>query len=115
VEQTKQVSRTYGKEVVDDMSKAMDEAADIFTLDSGQLWTRRHKSVALGLKAGIIYMPVHGVNLVLVWTVKKIRLKLQNTLRLQQQLLKKVIDESGRDLATTYADLFTRIGQLKKT
>ena len=27
---------------------------------------------------------------------------------------KKVIDESGRDLATTYADLFTRIGQLKE-
>ena len=42
------------------------------------------------------------------------RLKLQNILRLQQQLLKKVIDESGRDLATNYADLFTRTGQLKE-
>ena len=112
-EQTKQVSRTPWKEVVDDILKTLDEAADILPWTAAN-YGRADKSVALGLKARLALYAGSWCKFGFGMDGEKDQAKATEYFKIAAAASKKVIDESGRDLATNYADLFTRTGQLKE-
>lgn len=112
-EQQKDVERMPWKEVVDNVLNDFDDAAAHLQWKQAE-WGRIDKSVALGLKARLaLYAGSwckfgHGRDG--ETDPEKAKLYFQ----IAADAAKKVMDESGRDLAPAYDDLFTRAGQLKE-
>jgi hypothetical protein len=111
-EQLKSVPRTPWTEVVDDLIVDLDEAANTLSWNATE-WGRVDKSVALGLKARIALYA--GSWAKFGYGKDAIKNEAKATAYFQQSAdaAWKVINESGRDLAPHFRELFTRVGQLK--
>ena len=112
-EQRKSVERTPWRTVVDNVMKDLDEAAELLPWQATE-WGRVDKAVALGLKARIALYAGSWCK----WGHGKSGAKdataATTYFTAAADAAKRVINESGRDLANNYADLFTRTGQMKE-
>jgi hypothetical protein len=108
----KQVKRTPWETAVDAILVDLDKATANLPWVATE-WGRVDKSVAFGLKARIALYA--GSWNKFGFGVKAIKnpAKADQYFKIAAESSKKVIDESGRGLATNYGDLFTRAGQMK--
>lgn len=111
-DQLKNVKRTPWKEVVDSIISNLDEAAITLPWNATE-WGRVDKSVALGLKARIALYAGSWCKFGFGRDGIQDAENAKRYFTLSAEAAKKVINESGRDLAPNYADLFTRVGQMK--
>lgn len=110
-EEFKNVDRMPWKDVVTNIFKDLDEAASILPWTSE--FGRVDKSVALGLKARMALYAGSWCKFGYGKNGEKNEMAAKEYFTLAAIASKRVIDESGRDLALNYKDLFTRAGQLK--
>lgn len=111
-EQLKSVSRTPWKECVDNIMSDLEEAAAILPWQASD-WGRVDKSVALGLKARIALYAGSWCKFGFGADGEKDETLATKYFEASADAAKRVINESGRDLAVNYKDLFTRVGQMK--
>ncbi len=110
-EQLKSVERTPWRTVVDNIIADLDEVAAILPWQASE-FGRVDKSVALGLKARIALYAGSWCKFGFGRDGVKDEEAAKKYLTLSADAAKRVINESGRDLCSNYADLFTRAGQL---
>lgn len=111
-EQLKQLSRTPWREVVDKIIKDLDDAANVLPWQASE-WGRVDRSVALGLKARIALYAGSWCKFGYGKDAVKDAQQADIYFEIAADAAKRVINESDRDLAVAYKDLFTRAGQLK--
>lgn len=111
-EQLKQLSRTPWREVVDKIIKDLDDAANVLPWQASE-WGRVDRSVALGLKARIALYAGSWCKFGYGKDAVKDTQQADVYFKIAADAAKRVINESDRDLAVEYKDLFTRAGQLK--
>lgn len=111
-EQLKEVARTPWREVVDDIIKDLSDAANVLPWQANE-WGRVDKSVALGLQARIALYAGSWCKFGFGRDAVKDEQKAKEYFTIAAQASNRVINESGRDLAINYKDLFTRVGQMK--
>lgn len=111
-EQLKQLSRTPWREVVDKIIKDLDDAANVLPWQASE-WGRVDRSVALGLKARIALYAGSWCKFGYGKDAVKDAQQADVYFKIAADAAKRVINESDRDLAVAYKDLFTRAGQLK--
>jgi hypothetical protein len=111
-EQLKSAERTPWQTVVDGIMADLDDAAAVLPWSASE-WGRVDKSVALGLKARIALYAGSWCKFGFGKDGTKDEAKATTYFQAAADASKKVMDGSGRDLATNFGDLFTRTGQLK--
>lgn len=111
-EQLKYVERTPWKEVVDDIMKDLDDAATYLPWIAAE-WGHVDKSIALGLKARIALYAGSWCKFGFGRDGVKDENKAVTYFTEAASAARRVMTESGRDLAPNFADLFTRVGQMK--
>lgn len=111
-EEQKSIGRTPWQEVVDHVLSDLDDAADHLQWQQSE-WGRIDKSVALGLKARLALYAGSWCKFGFGRVGDTDAKKANTYFRIAAEAAKRVMDESGRDLAPNYDDLFTRAGQLK--
>lgn len=111
-EQLKGVDRTPWQTCVDNIMADLDAAAEILPWTASE-WGRVDKSVALGLKARIGLYAGSWCKFGFGRDGVTDDAKAKQYFTAAAEAAKRVINESGRDLAPHYADLFTRVGQMK--
>jgi hypothetical protein len=111
-EQIRTITRTPWQTAVDQIIKDLDDAA-INLPWIAQDFGRVDKSVALGLKARIALYAGSWSKFGFGIDAVKDQTKADAYFKISADAAKKVMDESGRSLATNYGELFTRVGQLK--
>lgn len=107
-EQLKEVARTPWREVVDDIIKDLSDAANVLPWQANE-WGRVDKSVALGLQARIALYAGSWCKFGFGRDAVKDEQKAKEYFTIAAQASNRVINESGRDLAINYKDLFTRV------
>lgn len=112
-EQLKFVERTPWSTCVDNIMADLDAAAEILPWQASD-WGRVDKSVALGLKARIGLYAGSWCKFGFGRDGVRDEAKAKVYLSAAADAAKRVINESGRDLALEYSDLFTRVGQMKE-
>lgn len=111
-EQQKYVERTPWRHVTDDILKELEEAAAVLPWSSKD-WGRIDKSVALGLKARMALYAGSWCKFGFGRDAVKDATQADAYFDLAADAAWRVINESGRDLAPQFRDLFTRTGQMK--
>lgn len=111
-EQLKEVARTPWREVVDDIIKDLSDAANVLPWQANE-WGGVDKSVALGLQARIALYAGSWCKFGFGRDAVKDEQKAKEYFTIAAQASNRVVNESGRDLAINYKDLFTRVGQMK--
>ncbi|WP_197088567.1 RagB/SusD family nutrient uptake outer membrane protein [Rufibacter radiotolerans] len=111
-EQLTGVNRTPWNEVVDAVIADLDDASANLPWTATE-WGRVDKSVALGLKARIALYAGSWHKFGYGMSGVKNPAQAEKYFRISAAAAKRVMDESGRGLATNYNDLFTRTGQMK--
>lgn len=111
-EELKQVVRTPWEEVVEHIMNDLDEAADILPWKTDE-WGRVDRSVALALKARIALYAGSWCKFGYGLEGLKDEGKANEYFTIAASSARRVINESGRDLAINYKDLFTRVGQMR--
>ncbi len=112
-EQLKYVTRTPWKEVVNNIMEDLEGAATILPWQSPE-WGRVDRSIALGLKARIALYAGSWCKFGYGKDAIKDEQQAKIYFEAAADAAKRVINESGRNLAVKYKDLFTRAGQLKE-
>lgn len=110
--QQRDAVRTPWKEVVDNVLADLDNAADDMPWSQAE-WGRIDRSVALGLKARLALYAGSWCKFGFGRDGETDAQRAEAYLRVAAEAAKRVMDESGRDLAPAYADLFTSGGQAK--
>ncbi len=108
----KEVARTPWQTVVNNVIRDLDEAAESLPWQASE-WGRVDKSTALGLKARLALYAGSWCKFGFGRDGVKDEAKATEYFTIAANAAKKVMDESGRDLAPKFADLFTSAGQLK--
>lgn len=111
-EQLKNMTRTPWREVVDKIMIDLEEAASILPWEASE-WGRVDKSVALGLKARMGLYAGSWCKFGFGRDAVKDEAQAEIYFKESAAAAKRGINESGRDLAINYKDLFTRTGQMK--
>ena len=111
-EQIKYMTRTPWREVVDNILTDLEDAASVLPWEASE-WGRVDKSVALGLKARMGLYAGSWCKFGFGRDAVKDAVQAEIYFKLSADAAKRVINESGRDLAPNYKDLFTRVGQMK--
>jgi hypothetical protein len=111
-EELKSCTRTPWQTVVDNIISDLNDAATILPWSASE-WGRVDKSVALGLKARIALYAGSWCKFGYGRDGVKDEAKSTTYFTEAAEAAKKVMDESGRDLAPNFADLFTKTGQMK--
>lgn len=111
-QEQKSAIRTPWQTVVNNVIADLDDAASILPWTASE-WGRVDKSVALGLKARIALYAGSWCKFGYGKDGQKDEAKATQYFTIASAAAKKVMDESGRDLAPNFADLFTRTGQMK--
>ncbi|HEX7367445.1 MAG TPA: RagB/SusD family nutrient uptake outer membrane protein [Pelobium sp.] len=106
------LTRTPWKIAVDSVIKDLDVATTNLPWIATE-YGRVDKSVAYGLKARIALYAASWNKFGFGKDAVKDQAKATAYFRIAADAAKKVMDESGRGLATNFDDLFTRVGQLK--
>ncbi len=106
--------RTPWRDVVDGVLADLDDAASKLSWQASE-WGRVDKSVALGLKARLALYAGSWCKFGFGMNAVKDADSATKYFQISAEAAKQVINESGRDLAPNYADLFTRAGQLKSS
>lgn len=112
-EQQKSVARTPWREVVDNILADLDDAALILPWNASE-WGRVDRSVALGLKSRMALYAGSWCKFGFGRDAVKDETAATAYFEAAAAAAKSVINESGRDLAQNYADIFTRVGQMKE-
>ncbi|MGE6218294.1 RagB/SusD family nutrient uptake outer membrane protein [Nubsella zeaxanthinifaciens] len=110
--QLQNVGRTPWQTAVTSIIADLDDAATNLPWIATE-WGRVDKSVALGLKARIALYAASWNKFGFGKDAVKDPQKATEFFRIAATAAKRIMDESGRGLATNYNDLFTRAGQLK--
>lgn len=111
-EQLKNMQRTPWNEVVSNIMTDLEDAANVLPWSASE-WGRIDKSVALGLKARIALYAGSWSKFGFGRDAVKDEAKATTYFEAAADAAKRVINESGRDLAPSFKDLFTRVGQMK--
>lgn len=111
-EQQKGVDRTPWTEVVDDVIIDLEDAAQLLPWMATE-WGRVDRSVALGLKARIALYAASWSKFGFGKDGTKNEANATRYFQISADAAGRVINESGRDLSPRFADLFTRVGQMK--
>jgi hypothetical protein len=102
-EQLKSATRTPWKDVVDGVLADLEDAATVLPWTASE-WGRVDKSVALGLKARLALYAGSWCKFGFGKEGTKDETKATEYFNIAATAAKKVMDESGRDLATNYGD-----------
>lgn len=108
----KTIGRTPWKTIVNNIMIDLDAASEILPWKASE-FGRVDKSVALGLKARIALYAASWCKFGFGRDGVKDETSASAYFRASADAAKKVMDESGRNLAPNFADLFTRTGQSK--
>ncbi|MCD8080372.1 MAG: RagB/SusD family nutrient uptake outer membrane protein [Bacteroides sp.] len=108
-EQLKQVARTPWEEIADDLMTELEEAAAQLPWIATE-WGRVDKSVALGLKARVALYAGSWCKFGYGMAGTQNETKAVTYFEYAADAARRVINESGRELAPQYKDLFTREG-----
>ena len=111
-EQQKKVERTPWRTVTDDILKELEEAAAVLPWTAKE-WGRIDKSTALGLKARMALYAGSWCKFGFGRDAVKDPAAADAYFDVAADAAGRVINESGRDLAPHFGDLFTRTGQMK--
>lgn len=111
-EEQKYVERMSWQTVTDDILNELEEAAAALPW-SAKEWGRIDKSVALGLKARMALYAGSWCKFGFGRDAEKDEVAAARYFTLAAEAAWRVVNESGRELAPRFGDLFTRVGQLK--
>lgn len=111
-EQLKEMKRTPWNEVVNNIMTDLEDAAKILPWSASE-WGRVDRAVALGLKSRMALYAGSWSKFGFGRDAIKDEAKATIYFEAAADATKRVINESGRDLASNYKDLFTRVGQMK--
>lgn len=111
-EEIEKVRRKPWREIVDKIMTDLEDAALVLPWEASE-WGRIDKSVALGLKARMGLYAGSWCKFGFGRDAVKDEEQAKVYFKAAAEAAKRVINESGRDLAINYKDLFTRVGQMK--